>query len=184
MEPDVQAGPGDGAIADATMPVPDAADAAPWSPAIHACGLSPVGNVQTDAATGVLLDCPGSGQVTLANPQIVDQDGGAPQVIAPGTTAMATVLVTNAGAMGLAYPCLALATDNQAVTVGVGGPTLYSLNSGISETYAVDVTFAASIPPGTVVRVAAWAAWWGGTAGDGAVSSCVSAPLVWDVTVN
>jgi hypothetical protein len=121
----------------------------------------------------------------LSNPQVVGQDGGTIASIAPGTMAAVTLLMKNLGSRGLAYPCLALAADHPAVTVGVGGPTLYSLNPQVGMTYGVDVPFGSSIAPGTRVRFAAWAGWWGGDSPDGAVIDCVSAsPLVWEVDVN
>jgi hypothetical protein len=123
--------------------------------------------------------------VVLSNPQVLVPDSGANAPIAPGATTTAAVRVTNLGSAGLGYPCLALVADNPAVVVGEGGPDLYSLNPGTDVTYWVNVTFGSSIAPGTRVRFAAWAGWWGGDAPDGAALDCVSAaPLVWDVTVD
>jgi hypothetical protein len=177
--PDDGANPGDSASPD------DAGDGPTWAPPLHGCGLSAIGFVQYAPDAGVLsLTCPGTDKVVLSNPQVVALDGGALASIPPGATTIVGATVTNNGPQGLSYPCLALSTDNPAVTLGAGGPSLYSL-SGPGRGYGVDVTFGSSIAPGTHVRFAAWAGWWGGDTPDGAVIGCVSTPpLVWDVTVN
>jgi hypothetical protein len=194
MEVDASAGPIDASAAMGadggegpadTTASENPSDGATWSPPLHGCELSPVGFVQDPPSSpGPSLTCPGSSQVVLSNPQVVGPDGGAIAPIAPGAMATVSVLVTSQGSQGLGYPCLALATDNPAVTVGAGGPTLYSLNPRAGVTYAVNVTFGSSIAPGTRVRFAAWAGWSGGVEADGAILDCVSAPaLLWDVAV-
>jgi hypothetical protein len=156
--------------------VPEARDDATWIPTLHTCSQSSTGFVQYAPPPAGPSSTPCQGAM-LSNPQVRAVEGGP---VVPGTTATVSVDVTYAGST-IAYPCLAISSDTPGVSFLSGGPEQYVLVSQV--TFSVEVTFGASLAPGTRVRFAAWVAGGGGTTPDGSLIECTSGLLDWDVVL-
>jgi hypothetical protein len=154
----------------------DLNDGGVWPLPLHACSQSPTGFTQSPPPPQgpSLSPCPGAG---VSGVQITAVDGGS---IAPGASAILSVLVVNAGAQ-IGYPCLGIFTDNPDVSFAYGSPVLYALGSSV--TFSTQVTFGAAIAPGTHVHFAAWVGGDGGNSADGSVLQCASGLLEWEVVI-
>jgi hypothetical protein len=163
---------------------PDGLDGGPWQPTAHACGLSSTGTIQLAPPPSgpSLLNCAASGEVSLSSPQLFGPDGGP---LAPGSTVTLTVVVNNAGAQGLGYPCVALTADDARVSFSSEGPEDYALLPHGNLTFSASVVLPPDIAAGTRLRFAAWAVWSQGTQADGATGACIEPqPLEWDAVVD
>jgi hypothetical protein len=156
---------------------PEARDDATWIPTLHTCSQSSRGFMQYAPPPAGPSSTPCQGAM-LSNPQVRAVEGGP---VAPGTTATVSVDVTYAGST-IAYPCLAISSDTPGISfLASGGPEQYVLVPQV--TFSVEVTFGASLAPGTRVRFAAWVAGGGGTTPDGSLIECTSGLLGWDVVL-
>ena len=98
--------------------------------------------------------CDGLEALTLSGGRIHDQRGRA---IGPGDAGTIEVRVMNTGPRPVNYPCVEFTADHAGVKFGADNPkaTVYALAPGAATTFAAVVTVAASMRPGTVVRLTA-----------------------------
>jgi hypothetical protein len=119
--------------------------------------------------------CSGVGMLVLSNPAVRNAEAGA---LVAGESGTIHVVVTNPTTQFVSYPCIGFATDDPRVTFGTPNPAFqfYGIGAGMSKTLQNSVQFAATIPSGTVVHLAAWV--------DSLHAACTNGmELRWDLTV-
>jgi hypothetical protein len=121
-------------------------------------------------------ECAGIDHLVLSAPVVQTVDGGMP---GPGDTAIVTVLLSDPpNGPSLGYPAVCFASDTTGISFGSNGPAegLFEISPGASAKYAIGVTFASSLAPGTVVSFAAQTTVLNGGCSNGS-------QLLWDYTL-
>jgi len=110
------------------------------------------------AGAPVAGQCPGVDQLVISNPSLRSGDGGAASSLAPGSTAVVTVVLSDPTSVPfIDYPVVCFESGTPGITFGEPNPVakVYGIAPGMTATFAIPILVDPSVPPATTAHLRA-----------------------------